>query len=345
MAEEESLFWADQIARKIIERKKFFFTEEKTPKLKNWAVKSSSSLSGVLHIGRLSDLIRSEAVFRALKEQGFPSEFIYVTEDMDPLRKIPKGVPSNFEKYIGARLTTTISRIGEMRYDFDGELIAMTRRVCDELTPVIDEIDKILSRNRIWIDRTRDVGVISKEDALSWGFTGPCLRAAGVDWDLRKDDPYLVYGQLDFDIPVGTQGDVYDRYLVRVEEMRQSIRIVRQALDKMPQGPIRIEDSTVVLPTHEEIYNKMESMIADFKFVMHGIRAPEGEVYGRTEAANGELGFYIVHKGGRSAYKIHVRPPCFYLYSAFEKLIKGRLLADVISVMGSLNIIAGELDR
>jgi NADH dehydrogenase I D subunit len=250
-----------------------------------------------------------------------------------------------FEKYIGARLTTTISRVGEMRYDFDKDLIYMIKCVLDELEPVIDEWDKLLTRNRIWIDRTRDVGVISKEDAQDWGFTGPCLRAAGVPWDLRIAEPYLVYKQLDFDIPVGTQGDVYDRYLVRVEEIRQSIRIVRQALDKMPAGPIRIEDSTVVLPKHEEIYNKMESMIADFKFVMHGIRAPEGEVYGRTEAANGELGFYIVHKGGKHPYKIHVRPPCFYLYSAFEKLIKGRMIADVISVMGSLNIIAGELDR
>ena len=250
-----------------------------------------------------------------------------------------------FEKYIGARLTTTLSRIGQMPQDFDDDIIAMIRQVPNDVLPVIDEAEGLLSRNRIWLDRTVGVGAISAEDAINMGFTGPCLRAAGVEWDLRKNEPYLVYDELDFDIPVGENGDVYDRYLVRLEEIRQSLRIIEQALDKLPSGPIRIEDSSIVLPKHEEIYNKMESLIADFKFVMHGIKAPEGEVYGRTEAANGELGFYIVHKGGKHPYKLHVRPPCLFLYAAFEKLLVGHMIADVISIMGSVNVIAGELDR
>ena len=290
----------------------------------------------ISELSRLSDHIVCVGINAV--DIGAFTPFLYLFQQREYIYDI-------WERYIGARLTTTLSRIGAMPRDFDDEIIGMIRKVCEDVIPVIDETEKFLTRNRIWVERCHGVGCISPEDAISYGFTGPCLRAAGVDWDLRKKAPYLVYNELDFDVPIGENGDVYDRYLVRIEEMRQSVRMIQQAINRMPAGPIRIEDSRVVLPTHEEIYTQMESMIADFKFVMHGIPAPSGDVYSFTEAANGELGFYIVHQGGRTPYKVHVRPPCFYIYSAFEKLIVGHLLADVVAVMGSLNIIAGELDR
>lgn len=250
-----------------------------------------------------------------------------------------------FEHICGGRLTTTLTRVGGVMADPPEKFFACTRSILKSVIPVIDEFEKLLTRNRIWIDRCKGITPISAEDAISFGFTGPCLRAAGVDWDLRKNEPYLVYPEFDFDIPIGTTGDVYDRYLVRVEEMRQSVRIIEQALAKIPGGPVLHHDHKVTIPPKEEIYGTIEGMIADFKIVMHGIPAPVGEVYSATEAANGELGFYIVSDNGRHPYRLHVRPPCFHLLQAFRHILKGHLVADIVAVLGSLNIIAGELDR
>ncbi len=212
----------------------------------------------------------------------------------------------------------------------------------------LDELEKLLTRNPIWYDRTHGVGKITAEDAINWGYTGPCLRAAGVPQDLRKAQPYLGYETYDFDIPVGTSGDVYDRYLVRAEEMRQSLRIVRQCVDRLKElgpGPILIEDYKVALPPKEKVYTRMESLIHHFKLVMHGIDMPVGEVYSATEAANGELGYYLVSDGGKSPYRIHVRPPCFPIFNSFDEQVRGGLIADALAVMGAMNVIAGELDR
>jgi NADH:ubiquinone oxidoreductase subunit D len=209
-------------------------------------------------------------------------------------------------------------------------------------------MERLLTRNAIWIDRTKGVGSFTPEQAISWGYTGPCLRACGVAHDLRKAQPYLDYENYDFDIPVGTTGDVYDRYLVRAEEMRQSLVIIAQCIKQLKEighGPVMLENYKVALPPKEKVYTRMECLIHHFKLIMHGIDMPVGEIYSATEAANGELGFYIVSDGGKSPYRIHVRPPCFPVLSSLDEKIRGGLIADLFAELGAMNIIAGELDR
>ncbi len=191
----------------------------------------------------------------------------------------------------------------------------------------------------------KGIGIISKEDAISYGITGPFLRSTGVPYDVRKAQPYLVYGELDFDIPVGTVGDNYDRYLVRMEEMEQSMRIVEQALRKLPDGPINVDDRRYVLPPKDEVYNTIEGLMNHFKLIIEGIKVPKGEVYFAVEGANGELGFYIVSDGSNKPYKLRVRPPCFPIMAAFSSIIEGLMVADIIPTFGSVNMIGGELDR
>ncbi len=253
-----------------------------------------------------------------------------------------------FEMAAGQRLHTSFTRVGGLFRDLPDDFFPLAERFLEECLPVIDELEGLLTRNPIWHDRTKGIGALSPEDAISWGYTGPCLRACGVPQDLRKSQPYLGYDQYDFDIPVGTTGDVFDRYLVRVEEMRQSLRIVRQALDKLREigpGPIIVDDYKVALPPKEKVYTRMESLIHHFKLIMHGMEMPVGEIYSATEAANGELGFYIVSDGGKSPYRIRVRPPCLPIFSSFDQKVRGRLIADAVSELGAMNIIAGELDR
>ncbi len=199
--------------------------------------------------------------------------------------------------------------------------------------------------NRILIDRTQGIGCISGESAISRGFTGPCLRAAGVAYDVRRAHPYYHYDELDWDIPLGHRGDTYDRIFVRMEEMKQSASMVEQILAKMPSGSISVEDPHYTLPPKHEVYGSIEGMIKHFELLMEGFKVPAGEVYSYTEAANGELGFYIVSDGGEKPYRIKVRPPCFPIYQALPYLIRGHMIADVVAILGSLNIIAGELDR
>ena len=250
-----------------------------------------------------------------------------------------------FELASGQRLHTSFTRIGGLFRDLPESFVPKTEQFLVECSAAIDEVEALLTHNPIWRDRTAGVGVITAEEAVNWGYTGPCLRAAGVPQDLRKSQPYLGYETYDFDIPVGTTGDVWDRYLVRIEEIRQSLRIIRQVLDRLEPGPIIVDDPKVALPTKDKVYNRMESLIHHFKLIMHGMEMPVGEVYSATEAANGELGFYIVSDGGKNPYRIRVRPPCLPIFSSFEDQVKGGLIADAVAVLGAMNVIAGELDR
>jgi NADH-quinone oxidoreductase subunit C/D len=250
-----------------------------------------------------------------------------------------------FEQLCGARLTVSMTRVGGMAQDAPEGWFDEVLRVTKELRKGVSDIELLLTENKIWIQRTQGVGAISAENALQWGYTGPCLRAAGVGLDLRKAQPYYGYDQLDFDIPVGSTGDVYERYLVRIEEMKQSCKIVEQVCKNMPSGDYTIRDKAIVLPEKKDVYGNIEGLMNHFMLVINGLRPPVGEVYDATEAANGELGFHLVSDGSGAPYRLKVRPPCFAIYQSFPESITGGLVADVISVLGSMNLIAGELDR
>ncbi|MCA9771783.1 MAG: NADH-quinone oxidoreductase subunit D, partial [Myxococcales bacterium] len=249
------------------------------------------------------------------------------------------------ERLTGHRLTNNYTRVGGVTADVDEDWVEGCRNVMERLPRAIDDVDGLLTRNRIFRERTEGVAVVDADDAVAWGFTGPCLRASGVDYDVRKVYPYSSYEDFDFDIPICKEGDTYARYLVRMEEMRQSRRIILQALDRLPAGPIRVADPRISLPPKEEVYNSIEGLMNHFKLIMEGVQAPAGEVYSYTEAGNGELGFYIVSKGGGAPYRIKIRPPCFAIYSSFGDVIRGAMIADAVATIGSYNIIAGELDR
>ncbi len=250
-----------------------------------------------------------------------------------------------FEKLCGARLTVSLTRVGGMAQDAPQGWFEEVLATCKEISKGIDELEILLSGNKIWIQRTQGVGAITAEEAIQWGYTGPLLRATGVAQDLRKSQPYYGYETLDFDIPVGSTGDVYDRYLVRVEEMKQSIRIIQQVAKNVPGGDYTIRDKDIVLPEKKDVYGNIEGLMNHFMLVIKGLRPPVGEIYDATEGANGELGFYLVSDGSAQPYRLKVRPPCFPIYQSFSKQITGGLLADVISILGSMNVIAGELDR
>ena len=250
------------------------------------------------------------------------------------------------EPLTGTRLTTGYTRIGGMAWDLpDGWTDAARAVIRDTILPAIADVNALLTKNRIFIERTMGVGSITAKDAIALGFTGPCLRAAGVPLDLRKDEPYLVYDRFDFYVPIGEQGDTCDRYMVRMEEMRQSVRIIEQALDRLPGGPVSVDDPRFTLPPKPQVYENIEALMNHFKHIIEGVQVPAGEVYSETEAANGELGYYIVSKGGGGPYKIKVRPPCFNLFQGMPRLCEGQMIADLVAVLGSVNIIAGELDR
>jgi NADH-quinone oxidoreductase subunit C/D len=249
------------------------------------------------------------------------------------------------EACCGARLTVSYVRIGGLAQDVPENFEALVRRAVESVREVVRQGDALLSKNIVFQKRFRDIGVMSKEDALSWGWVGPCLRGSGVAYDIRKDHPYSGYEQYDFDVPVGTVGDCFDRYLVRMEEMRQSLRIVEQALARLPKGPVITDDRKVALPPKSEVYGTIESLMNHFKLVYDGILPPPGEVYGYTEAANGELGYYVVSDGRKHPWRVKVRPPCYAIYQAYPELIRGGMIADAIAIIGGLNVIAGELDR
>jgi NADH-quinone oxidoreductase subunit C/D len=249
------------------------------------------------------------------------------------------------EACCGARLTVSYVRIGGLAQDVPEDFEARCRKALAGVREVWEAGNELLTRNVVFQRRFKDVGVMDKDEALSWGWVGPCLRGSGVAYDVRQSHPYSGYEQYDFDVPVGTVGDCFDRYLVRMEEMRQSIRIIEQALAKLPKGPVLTDDRKVALPPKSEVYSNIESLMNHFKLVYDGILPPPGEVYGYTEGANGELGFYIVSDGGKHPWRVKVRPPCYNIYQAFPHMIRGGMLADAVATIGGLNVIAGELDR
>ena len=249
------------------------------------------------------------------------------------------------ESFTGARLTTSSTRIGGMMADLPAGWVDQLDKWIEGFLPVLDEVDTLLTNNGIWIGRTQGVGSISAADAVNWGLSGPNLRASGVAYDVRKDRPYYDMDSYDFDVPVGQHGDIYDRYLCRMEEMRQSVRILRQAIDRLPGGPINVDDPRVILPPKTAAMNDMESMIHHFKLVMEGVRAPVGESWFSVESSKGELGMYVVSDGGAKPVRWRVRGPSFINIAALPHMIEGALLSDVIAVNASLDIVLGEIDR
>jgi len=251
-----------------------------------------------------------------------------------------------FEEETGARVTHSFGRVGGMASPPTKHFKEMIRAGVPRVLQLINEGEKLLLKNRIFLDRLEGIGVMSKEDALALGWTGVVLRATGVPYDVRRAHPYLVYDRMEFDVPVGSTGDNYDRFMCRQEEIRQTWRIIEQALDQMPdEGPINIEDPRIVLPPKQDVYTTIEATIQHFKIVMEGIKVPAGECYSYTEAGNGELGFYMVSDGSGTPYRVRIRPPCFATTQGLEQLITGLMIPDVVPTFGSLNMIGGECDH
>jgi NADH-quinone oxidoreductase subunit D len=251
-----------------------------------------------------------------------------------------------FEEECGARLTHSFGRVGGMAHPPTDGFKENASAVVKHILTIVEEVERLLLGNRIFLDRLEGVGVISAEDAVSLGWTGPCLRAAGVPYDVRKAYPYMKYGEIDFDVPVGTSSDCFDRFMVRIEEMKQCARIIEQCSQRLADsGPVNVDDPRVILPPKEEVYNTIEGTIQHFKIVMEGLKLPAGEVYAYTEAGNGELGFYMVSDGSGTPYRVRIRPPCFLVTSGLERVITGQMMADVVPCFGSLNMIGGECDR
>jgi NADH-quinone oxidoreductase subunit D len=338
-------------------------------------------------ISRIADHLT--CVGASAMELGAFTVFLYMIKAREYLWEL-------VEKVTGARMTVSYCRVGGVKGDIPEDFAGQCRTALAETRQVIREVDGLLTRNRIFADRMNGTGIISAEDAIAYGITGPFLRGTGVDYDVRKDCPYAVYDRVPFDVPVGTRGDNMDRYLVRMEEMEQAMRIVEAALRDMPPGPVAVrpdtghpipaaemvdlgkvgnidaiaddtaltcptldgsgkaahtsiatEDKRVFLPPKEDTYGNIEGLMQQFKLVMfgHGVRPPEGEVYFPVEGANGELGFYVVSDGSGHPYRVRVRPPCFAIMSALQKILTGDMIADLIPTFGSVNMIGGELDR
>ena len=337
-------------------------------------------------VSRITDHLTCIAA--SAMEMGAMTVFLYFMKAREFLYEIVEDVT-------GARLTISYGRIGGVKGDIPENLGEKLESALKKVEKELYEVDRLLTRNRIWVDRTRDIGILTREDAVSYSVTGPLARAAGIDYDVRKAHPYLVYDRMDFDVPLGEKGDNYDRYLVRMEEMRQSMRIIRQAMREMPEGPVAVDsqgepiesfdlvdeakmgrtaglvnvrttveptlsgmerpfhdrimphDRSVVLPGKDDTYSNIEGLMNHFKLIMdyHGICPPRGDTYFAVEAANGELGFYVVSDGKDRPYRVRVRPPCFFNMAVLHKLLEGYMVADIIATFGSINMIAGELDR
>ncbi len=269
---------------------------------------------------------------------GATTVFLYTFTEREKLYNL-------IELLTGARFTTSYTRIGGQIRDLPDGFIPGLTKFLDEFIPQLDELDRLLTRNRIWVDRTRGLGVISKEDAISFAITGPNIRGSGIDYDVRKARPYLDYDKYDFDIPIGTVGDAYDRYLIRNEEMRQSAKILRQVIQRLPEGPIAVHDPKNVPPHKPEVLMKMEELIHHFIIHTEGIDAPVGEVYFGAENPKGELGFYIHSKGGGVPYRLKIRAPSFVNLSVLPKILPGHMMSDVVAILGSLDFVMGECDR
>jgi NADH-quinone oxidoreductase subunit D len=249
------------------------------------------------------------------------------------------------EAVTGARVTVTYTRIGGVTQDFSPDIPDRIRAALATVRAILGDCDKLLTRNRIFFERMSAVGIMSAADCLSYGLTGPLLRASGVNYDVRKAQPYSGYERFDFDVPLGTTGDNYDRFLCRFNEMEQSMRIIDQALRDLPPGPVRVDDPRFVLPDKERVYGSIEGLMHHFKLIMEGAKVPAGEAYQAVEGGNGELGFYVVSDGSGRPYRVRVRPPCFLGMAALGDMLKGHMLADIIPTFGMINMIGGECDR
>jgi len=289
----------------------------------------------LMELARITDHLICNSVIGV--DSGALTGFIYVFQEREKVYEI-------YEEVSGARLTTNMGRIGGFERDLSLKAVKKIREFLDHLPKVLREFEKLLMRNRIFMDRTIGVGPISGERALNYGFTGPNLRAAGVDYDVRVTTPYSSYDDFEFTIPLGTQGDTYDRFCVRQQELWESIGLVRNALENLPEGSFHVDVPQFYLPPKEDVYSKMEALIWHFKIVMGEIDVPAGEVYHSVEGGNGELGFYLVSDGGRTPYRLHFRRPGFIYYQAYPEMIRGGVLSDAILTMSSMNVIAGELD-
>jgi len=292
----------------------------------------------IMELARIADHLVCNSVIGV--DSGVLTGFVYVFEEREHIYEI-------YEEICGSRLTTNIGRIGGFERDFNDVAWAKLNKFMERFPKVLKEFEKLLVRNRIFMDRTIGAGSISAERALNYGFTGPNLRAAGVDYDVRAMNPYSSYEEFEFKIPVGTNGDTYDRFMVREEEIWESFGIIKQAIEKIKKEPAGVFHGDVpdfYLPPKEEVYNNMEALIYHFKIVMGETEIPKGEVYHCVEGANGELGFYLVSDGGRTPYRLHFRRPCYIYYQAYPEMIRGNMLSDAIVTMSSLNVIAGELD-
>ncbi|MBP7951313.1 MAG: NADH-quinone oxidoreductase subunit D [Verrucomicrobiales bacterium] len=307
-------------------------------KLMGWELPPRGKAIRVIcaELARISSHLLGVGVFAM--DVGAMTVFLYTFNEREKIYNM-------CEQLTGARFTTSYTRVGGMIRDLNPPFISQLRQFLDDLLPVIKETDDLLSRNKIFTDRTREIGVITREQAISYGLTGPNLRASGVEHDLRKAHPYLDYHLYDFDIPVGEVGDCYDRYLVRMEELRQSHRILTQVLDRLPEGPINVDDPKSRLPQKEKVLMKMEELIHHFMVATQGVDAPPGEIYFGHENPKGELGFYICSRGGGVPHRLKIRSPSFVNLSCLSEILPGHMVSDVPAVLGSLDFVMGECDR
>jgi NADH-quinone oxidoreductase subunit D len=285
---------------------------------------------------RIADHLTCTAAM--LMELGAMTAFLYLVMLRDYIYEHLAAVT-------GARVTYSFGRIGGLANDLPDGWLRRLEEILREYDVFVARVHGLVDRNRIFIDRLRDVGVLRPEEAINWGFTGPVLRSTGVPRDLRKDTPYLAYGELDFEVPVGIKGDNYDRYYVRMREMDESVHMIRQLVELLPPGPISVDDRRCMLPDKHLVYTEIESLINHFKLIIDGPQVPAGEVYSAHEGANGELGFYLISTGGAVPYKVHVRAPSFVHVGAIHRLLEGYQLADLVPTFGSVNMIGGECDR
>lgn len=274
----------------------------------------------------------------AATELGAATAGFYMVEARETLFNL-------INRLTGARVTVSYSRIGGLAADLPEDFGEMVTDALAKVRPRVGDSERLLDRNRIFLDRMAGVGVISAADAVSYGLTGPLLRATGIRRDLRKDEPYMGYDRFDFKVPVGSKGDNFDRFSVRMEEIGESLAIIEQCVAGMPPGTVSISDPKVMLPDKDEVHGSIEGLMSHFKLVIEGTRVPAGEIYFAGEAANGELGFYLVSDGSGRPYRVRVRPPCFYGMAALAEMIKGHMVSDLVAVFGMINMIGGECDR
>jgi len=307
-------------------------------KLMGWTLPPRGQAIRVLccELSRISSHLLGLGAFAM--DTGALTVFMYTFNEREKIYNL-------WEIISGARFTTSYTRIGGMTRDLPASFFPQLRKFLTEVVPVIDEVDALLSRNRIFVDRTKDVGIITKEQAIDYALSGPNLRGSGVDHDLRKKHPYLGYETYDFDVPIGSVGDSYDRYLVRMEEMRQSVRILHQVIDRMPDGPINVDDPKNFPPPKTTVLTKMEELIHHFILHTEGPDIPPGEVYFAAENPKGELGFYINSRGGGTPHRLKIRAPSFVNLSILSDVLRGHMLSDVVAILGSLDFVMGECDR